>query len=189
MQGISMVRVILDNMFHYFQMYVKEAGIVGIFVLISVFVAEVGRVGKHEDCRFRQMFICALASALLAAYLYLVIGITLLSRRESSSSVVNLKLFDTFGPSFGERMFVYENILLFVPFGIFLYILAEPFQKVLVSLITGFGISLSIETTQFFTHLGRFEADDLLTNTCGMMLGYCICKAFALLGRIFGNKK
>lgn len=180
MQGISMSRVILDNMFHYFQMYEKEVCIVGVFVLVSVLIVEVKCVRKHGDGRFRQMFIRALVSALLAAYLYLVIGITLLSRRESSSSIVNLKLFDTFGPSFGERMFVYENILLFVPFGILFYILAVPFRKMFVSLMAGFGISLLIETTQFFTHLGRFEVDDLLTNTCGMMLGYCICKAFLL---------
>lgn len=185
MQGIKMpmFHAIAQNMSRFFHMYAGMGSVIGASVFVLSFTLAFWNAKKRGISVWRQKRAVARAfiAALLAMYLYIVIGITLLSRSEGYSATVNLRLFSTFGASFSDRMFAYENILLFVPLGILLFALAEPFRKPHISLLAGLCASLSIETAQLFTHLGRFEADDLLTNTCGMLLGYCACKAPALL--------
>lgn len=53
-------------------------------------------------------------------------------------------------------------------------ILSEVFFKAKWMLISSITTSLFIETLQFITRRGSAALDDLLHNTIGMMLGYCI---------------
>ena len=75
------------------------------------------------------------------------------------------------------------NILLFVPFG---YLLPQikPFRWIQ---IVGFGflLSLLIESSQFVFRFGVFELDDLVKNTMGAGLGFCL---YALLNRLHRKK-
>ncbi|MBO4604740.1 MAG: VanZ family protein [Clostridiales bacterium] len=66
------------------------------------------------------------------------------------------------------------NILLFVPFGFLLPTMAKCFRKMIVTGLLGFAVSILIETVQFFTGLGIFDADDLLNNTIGALAGYIL---------------
>ena len=68
------------------------------------------------------------------------------------------------------------NVLLFLPLGFFLRVLAG--RGILTALLVGFGVSLVIETTQLTGVWGVFpcayrvfDVDDLLTNTAGALLG------------------
>ncbi|MDD7927868.1 VanZ family protein [Microbacterium thalli] len=68
------------------------------------------------------------------------------------------------------------NVLLFLPLGFFLRVLAR--RGILTALLVGFGISLLIELTQLTGVWGIypcayrvFDVDDLLTNTGGAVLG------------------
>ncbi|WP_336631952.1 MULTISPECIES: VanZ family protein [unclassified Microbacterium] len=68
------------------------------------------------------------------------------------------------------------NVLLFVPLGFFLRVLGG--RGVVTALLVGFGVSLTVETTQLTGVWGVypcayrvFDVDDLLTNTLGAVLG------------------
>lgn len=123
--------------------------------------------GKTFVRKLEQIFV-------LVLYLYIVIGITILFRSESGTREMSVELFRTFRNTFQARKQIYENIIMFVPYAILLYGLAKPFQKLWVALLIGMVSSLMIEVTQWITHTGYFELDDILTNTIGMLLGYVL---------------
>ena len=112
----------------------------------------------------------------LAAYLYIVIGITILSRSEGGTSGASVELFRTFRNTFFARKQIYENILMFVPYAVLLYGLARMFRSCWIMLLVGAGSSFFIEVTQWMTRTGYFEVDDILTNTVGMVIGYLMCR-------------
>lgn len=66
----------------------------------------------------------------------------------------------------------FENIMLFVPFGLLLSMKLKNWKVVLI----GAGVSLVIELIQFFTVIGLAEFDDLTANTIGTFLGLLLCK-------------
>lgn len=71
---------------------------------------------------------------------------------------------------------VLENLLIFVPMGIYLQILL-PKCRLHSKLIIITGISLLLEMAQYILAIGRSDITDLLTNTAGGLLGialYCI---------------
>lgn len=79
----------------------------------------------------------------------------------------------------GSRELIIENILnviMFIPFGIFLYDL--PFRRIPVSrvLLTALLSSFVIEFIQLTGRLGEFEFDDMLHNTAGALIGYAAAK-------------
>jgi len=78
---------------------------------------------------------------------------------------------------------VVENLLIFIPFGIYLKILNKDNKRII---LYGFLFSLSLEISQFILKVGASDITDLLTNTLGTaigVLGYC------LLEKIFKNKE
>lgn len=113
---------------------------------------------------------------LLVAYLYIVFGITILSRSESGTRGASFELFRTFRNTFSARKQIYENVLMFVPYAVLLYGLAKLFRRWWIALLMGAGSSLLIEVTQWVTRTGYFEVDDILTNTVGMTIGYLVCR-------------
>ena len=116
-----------------------------------------------------------------------VLWVTLISRQPSSETVINLK------PHFYQQLFrikynsdgsfsriqfgpLYEetklNVLLFIPLGLLLPIVVFEFDALWKVLLTGFIISIIIETVQYVSHLGWFDIDDVLMNTIGVCIGY-----------------
>ena len=65
------------------------------------------------------------------------------------------------------------NIVGFVPLG---FLLIAAFQKLKwwQVILTGFLISLSIESIQYFFKLGVAEFDDIFNNTLGVAIGYSL---------------
>lgn len=71
---------------------------------------------------------------------------------------------------------VFENLLIFVPMGIYLQMLL-PKGRFHGKLAVIAGTSLLLETAQYVLAIGRSDITDLLTNTTGGLLGlalYCI---------------
>lgn len=62
------------------------------------------------------------------------------------------------------------NILLFVPLGFLLGIPTNSWESV----IYGFQVSVFIEITQYVFLLGYCQADDVLNNTIGTVVGFGI---------------
>lgn len=73
------------------------------------------------------------------------------------------------------------NVLIFVPFGLFLPILTKGGMNVIFTTIVGFATSLAIEFTQLMSHVGCFDVDDLMLNTIGAFLGSLI---YLLIGAV-----
>ena len=67
------------------------------------------------------------------------------------------------------------NVLLFVPLGFFLPLFWKRFQKLWSTVLFGFCISLLIEVLQIFT-LRASDINDLMTNTLGTLIGWCIAR-------------
>lgn len=119
----------------------------------------------------------------LLIYFYMIIAITLLSRSEARIAKVNLKLFSTFGKQIWHQIFIYENILMFVPYGILVYLLFKKFRKVFWMLGIGFCSSLLIEVIQYITKRGYFQVDDIFNNVLGMVIGYFLGDLLHLFGK------
>lgn len=67
------------------------------------------------------------------------------------------------------------NVILFIPLGIFLPLLYKKYDKIGKIVLIGFLISTSIEIVQMFG-CGATDINDLITNTVGACLGFCIYK-------------
>lgn len=67
------------------------------------------------------------------------------------------------------------NIVLFVPFGFLLPTLWKDFVSIKRTTFAGFFFSLFIEIFQIATYRTT-DIDDLITNTVGTLVGYCIFK-------------
>lgn len=82
----------------------------------------------------------------------------------------------------GEYLFraIVGNMVLFIPVGIFVTVLKKKYLFLLSGTI-GFFVSLAIELIQLSLSLGSFEADDLISNTWGAVIGSSI--AIMILNR------
>ncbi len=77
---------------------------------------------------------------------------------------------------------VRDNVLIFVPLGLYLGLLGV---KPLTSILSGFCLSAALELLQYVLGVGVTDITDLITNTAGTALGVLI---FALLTQIFKNR-
>lgn len=127
-------------------------------------------------------------------YMAVLITITFLSRESGSrSDVLDLELFSTWGINDRNNAFVIENVLLFIPYGLF-YCWNFPRRwKILWCTFLGAAISLGIETMQLVTGRGYFQIDDIVTNTLGAFIGALFYVILNALGRFLqahgGEKK
>lgn len=71
------------------------------------------------------------------------------------------------------------NIVVFLPVGLILGFLLRVKCAWIITLLVGCGISVSIESLQFFLHRGFSEVDDVMHNTLGCVIGFGIYKIFA----------
>lgn len=124
----------------------------------------------------------------LVSYLFLVIAVTVFLRTPSAKSNLILELFRSY-KEYNTNDFTWfeirANVLLFIPIGFLLPMaIKKPFY---IPLITGVGISVTIELLQLVLRRGTCEIDDLISNSIGLLIGYC---AFLLVKAIvFAIKK
>lgn len=74
------------------------------------------------------------------------------------------------------------NVLMTVPLGFFLPLVWRRYQNFSSTLFAGFFTSLAIELLQLFSFRST-DVDDLIFNTLGACLGWCLAKV--LLGKHF----
>lgn len=117
---------------------------------------------------------------LFSIYLVLLIWIILFKLQFSISDLdtlrsVNLIPFhydNEIGVGFHIKE-VLENLLIFVPMGIYLQMLLQE-SRFHVKLAIIAGTSLLLETAQYILAVGRSDITDLLTNTAGGLLGIAL---------------
>ena len=127
----------------------------------------------------------------LLLYLCCVVCITLLSRGDSLKRIFRVDVFTSwqmwFEGNAARGRSVLQNIALFVPMGFFLtQVVPERKYKFPAAVLLGFAVSLLIETIQYFTGRGWFDAEDLFNNTLGAAIGSGL---FCAADRIMGKRK
>ena len=139
------------------------------------------------------MWVCFLAYLLLLGYV-LFYG-SWFGREDHAEYRYNLTLFQEIGRYYGVgvrsgswNLFLWNvvgNILVFVPFGMFLPRLFRRCKNILFVTLLSLELSLIVEVIQLVSRVGSFDVDDLLLNTIGGMLGYLIYKMVSVVTRIF----
>ena len=120
------------------------------------------------------------AGLLLAEYVFLLYSSTVIFRATSERfSGYDLHPFWSYRAYFsGESpQLLVENVMnvvVFVPAGIILGSLLRVKGSWFIALLFGLGISVSIETLQFFLKRGFAEVDDVMHNTVGCVIGYML---------------
>lgn len=136
---------------------------------------------NSERQKRQKESIPVMSRTLFFTYLAVVLVITFLSRESGNRSGLDLELFSTWGINDRNNAFVIENILLFVPYGIFCPLAFRRAEKFWGCLTVGALTSILIELSQLFTGRGYFQIDDILTNIIGTVVGYLLY--FMFIGR------
>ena len=111
---------------------------------------------------------------LMLLYLSFVIYMTMLYRNNYGTNA-DFRLFWSYRKFFQSeeiRWEIIENIILFIPLGALLLNICRQ-RKVLLIII---AVSILIETFQYCTGRGLCELDDVISNSLGGWLGYCLGK-------------
>ena len=110
---------------------------------------------------------------LLFFYLVTVCASVVLAREAYPHAFIRLRPFDSWkmalkGSNY-YKLQVIENILMLMPIGCILPLIDEK-NKAVRTIAFGFCFSLFIEVSQYVTKTGFFEVDDLINNTCGVIV-------------------
>lgn len=132
--------------------------------------------------------------ALLIIYLIAITWIILFKMQFSLSDLLQVTNFRSINLVPFEGTAVYNNqlhyteiiynILIFIPFGIYISIL-KPTWAFLLKLAPIAGVSLLFESLQYIFIIGGSDITDFLANTLGGLIGILI---FFLMKKLFKNK-
>lgn len=156
---------------HRIEAYVT-LGIIFILMISILYLPFLLSQKKKGKSVIRQLaylgLICSLFLIIFATILFTPITFT------PEYRVVNFNLFEFLNQ--GDRRLYAEiipNILLFIPFGLFMPIVFEKLRSVVNTMKITFVVTLCIETFQYF--IGRSaDIDDVIMNLVGGLLGYCL---------------
>lgn len=148
--------------------------VVGMWPMLLIFVVIIVSVRIAYLLGNREKIVLYKELIMLVFAIYVLILFNIVTSQESSYGVANLMPFkEIFRYHIGSPLFIKNvigNILLFVPFGLFVayYMKNHRFFPVFIlSLIS----SLSIEVIQGQIHR-VFDIDDIMLNVIGGILGY-----------------
>ncbi len=142
-----------------------EAGIAAL-VLVPLFVW----LRYHRGVSWRR----TAGYLLLAIYLAAVDSVVGLPSITYIRFSLNVNL-EPFAYMFSDYLASALNVVLFVPLGILLPLFCRTFWPMYRMVLFGFLFSLSIELLQIFT-IRATDVNDLITNTLGTFLGWCIAR-------------
>lgn len=147
--------------------------ILAVSLLIYKFRMGKGGVSSSGGHRKKQI----ITGSLLAGYLFLVFGLTNLSRGDAYTGSINLSLFSGYIDAWNAYsliafQLIVFNIIMFMPLGVLLPLFHSRFKKLYWTMAASFGVTLFIEIFQFTTGRGIFELDDIFHNTLGGVIGY-----------------
>ncbi|MCL1632050.1 VanZ family protein [Sporolactobacillus sp. CPB3-1] len=136
------------------------------------------RVKEYFVLLFFLVYMAVLVFATLFTHNYYTYG-------QSSNFILfsSIRLMLRSGNSFLIMKNIVGNLLLFMPLGLFLSWLL-PFQRMLIGqVLIGFGVSLLIESCQFFFAERIFDIDDIFLNTIGALMGFFLFRLLHFLKR------
>ena len=128
--------------------------------------------------KFKKPFAFRITNSfLLLLSIYFILYTTLLSRSPNEYPTVLMPFYSFFVAKSQPEMWrqMYMNVVLFMPFGMFLAnVFGEKVKKsIIMTIVTssGFLMSLLIEATQHFCRLGEAWTDDVICNAFGAFCG------------------
>lgn len=148
--------------------------------------------GKKQISIGKMAWIC-----IFAVYILAVLFVTLFRGKMGYAGIyngmVNWKPFSSYKDawykfSMREWRNLILNICMFIPFGFLLPLCFNRIDRAWKTYICGFLLTLFIEVTQLITGRGVFEADDIINNTLGAMIGYGILSMFRLIADVLSVK-
>ena len=131
-------------------------------------------IWKFSKQRKAGSFLRILLFALFLAYFYCVLEMTILSRRPGHYGGIDWRILAKWKESDWEKAFFISNVLMFVPFGFLLPMLANPLRNVLVAFPIGMFTSVAIEGIQLWFQLGYCQLDDVFANMLGFLAGFIV---------------
>lgn len=84
-----------------------------------------------------------------------------------------IKYWDKIG-AFTASINLIGNVAAFVPFGALLPVISRSRLKFKESVVLTIDLTILVETIQLITKVGSFDVDDMLLNTIGGIMGYCL---------------
>lgn len=155
----------------------SAAGYIVLFPILLLFHLRILKKSKLENLKIPVAHIIAVNIFCLA--IFAILSITGIPDIYTFRADLNVNMIPVFGQaSYAQYV---PNIILFVPFGFFLPLLWEKYEKWSLTLLTGMLFSLAIELSQIFTYRAT-DIDDLLMNTLGTVAGYLV---FLLVRKLF----
>lgn len=155
---------------------------IGVFVLllVSITFSITYVFGKKMNIRWVSNLptkkIC-LYSILMTYFLMLSYVVFWRGTDSGGEYTYNFKVFDSLRYAWytGNRMEwrnIILNIILFVPFGLFIPVCFQKFRKLLHITILCIITTCIIEWTQCLLKIGVFQVDDIINNTLGGIIGF-----------------
>ncbi|MDE6950285.1 MAG: VanZ family protein [Lachnospiraceae bacterium] len=140
-----------------------------VFVLPAVFIWRYFILKKHGffETAAVMVFSCYLAGV------FMVTGIPSVMSWNIDPDFNLIPLIDIANNPLAYIRNTILNILLFMPFGFLLPALWKKYRSLRTAAVSGLLFSMLIEMLQIFT-FRLTDVDDLITNTAGTVLGYCI---------------
>lgn len=170
----------IGTIFNIFQQAIPFA-LIGLTAGIAI-LALLNRKCRREGSRFPTGQ--AMVLLLLLCYMGGLVAITFMNRMGNGIRMgIQLRPFLAFWEAWNKfTLKVWLNPLLnvamFLPLGVLLPLTAKPFRRWYWMLMAGAGTSIVIEVLQYILCRGQADVDDLLCNTLGAMLGYCLSLLF-----------
>ena len=141
---------------------------------------------KHLRNGKRFSKVQAAAALLLLCYLGGLVAVTFMNRMDGMRMGVQLYPLLAFREAWNA--FTLQtwlnpllNIAMFIPLGVLLPLTGKAFRRWYWMLMAGAGLSFTVEMLQYLLGRGQADIDDLICNTLGAMLGYCVCLFFVSL--------
>lgn len=127
----------------------------------------------HSSPRSRRHLL-----ALFLLYLVLLTWVVMwkLEVPQVGHGVRNVKLvpfISSDGDGASEPVEVVGNLLLFVPFGVYLALLAPRWSR-LTMVVLAVGTSAAMEVGQYVLAVGRTDTTDVIVNTSGAVVGFAL---------------
>ena len=172
MEGVSMKERIWEYLYDSYlelPIWVYE-GLLAVLCIGAV--VSFVRLGARKGCRVTLRL-------LLTEYVVMIFCTTVFFRSVMAVRQYDFHPFWSYGAiQSGESpQLLVENIMnvvVFVPVGIILGSLLRVKGSWFIALLFGLGISVSIETLQFFLKRGFAEVDDVMHNTVGCVIGFML---------------
>lgn len=166
-----MIEFVISDLIENISLNARQSILFGAVILVSYLILK----GIYFKVRNKKPNLCIyriFSVYLFLCYIMFVLYMVLLSREAGTRETVNLKIFGTYSESPRAQAYMFENILLLIPFGFLLPYLSKRLSTFAHALSLGMLFSLVIEIIQYITKRGYFQIDDIWLNTIGAVLGF-----------------